>query len=125
MGGRARRRDPALPGQRLRHREDGLQSKINESGQWAVLIFTTTHYPLPTTDYFRRSRSCLERRPETMKICGERSATCRGCADFSTRLIPKPRNIGRLRYFFRGVMRSPKPSLRAPIILGLSLLVVI
>src|SRR5215475_1845053 len=51
---------------------------------------------------FRRSRSCRERRPEKMKIGGERSATCLGCVAFSARLIPKPRNLGRLRYFSRG-----------------------
>src|SRR5215475_9636718 len=37
-----------------------------------------------------------------MKFGGERSATCRGCAALSTRPLPKPRNLGRLRYFFRG-----------------------
>src|SRR5262245_5547083 len=36
-----------------------------------------------------------------MKIGGESSATCRGCATFSTRQMPKPRNLGRLRYIFR------------------------
>src|SRR5215475_13676781 len=37
-----------------------------------------------------------------MKIGGERSATCRGCAAFSSRHLPNPRNLGRLRYFFLG-----------------------
>src|SRR5215475_10994756 len=37
-----------------------------------------------------------------MKIGGEGSATCRGCAAFSIRPMPKPRNLGRLRYIFRG-----------------------
>jgi len=41
---------------------------------------------------------------ETMKIGGERSATCRGCAVFSTRRMPKPRNLGRLRYVIGGVV---------------------
>jgi len=35
-----------------------------------------------------------------MKIGGECSATCRGCADFSTRPLPEQRNLGRLRYIF-------------------------
>src|SRR5262245_53134433 len=37
-----------------------------------------------------------------MKIGGESSATCRGCAAFSTRHLPKHRNLGRLRCFFGG-----------------------
>src|SRR5262245_12701812 len=37
-----------------------------------------------------------------MKIGGESSATCQGCAAFSSRHMPQPRNLGRLRYFFRG-----------------------
>src|SRR5215475_14429689 len=51
-----------------------------------------------------RSRSCRERHTETMKFGGERSATCQGCAAFSIRTLPNPRNLGRLRYFFRGVV---------------------
>jgi tetratricopeptide (TPR) repeat protein len=41
------------------------------------------------------------RRPETMKIGGASSATCRGCAAFSIRPMSKPRNLGRLRYISR------------------------
>jgi hypothetical protein len=50
----------------------------------------------------RRSLHVALRRPGTMKIGGESSATCRGCATFSSRHIPKPRNLGRVRYFFEG-----------------------
>src|SRR5262245_40478238 len=53
---------------------------------------------------FPRSRQCRERRLLTTKIGRESSATCRGCAAFSTRLTPKPRNLDRLRYFFRGAV---------------------
>src|SRR5262245_22304187 len=37
-----------------------------------------------------------------MKIDGESSATCRGCAASAWDESRKPRNLGRLRYFFRG-----------------------
>ena len=47
-----------------------------------------------------RSRLCRKRHPEIIKIGGERSATCRGCAAFLTRHMPEQRNLGRLRYFF-------------------------
>jgi hypothetical protein len=47
-----------------------------------------------------RSLYVAWRRPERMKIGGKRSATCRGCAAFSTLPMPKPRNLGRLRYYF-------------------------
>jgi hypothetical protein len=46
-----------------------------------------------------RSLHVALRRPETMKIGGEGSATYRGCAAFSSRHMPKPRNLGRLPYF--------------------------
>src|SRR5262245_14599960 len=53
------------------------------------------------------------RRPERMKIGGEGSATCRGCAAFSTRPMTKPRNLGRLRYIFR-FLKSLQVGLRRP-----------
>src|SRR5262245_30915461 len=52
--------------------------------------------------FFRRSCSCRERRPETMKIGGERSASGPRLRCFPTRPLPERRNLGRLRYIFRG-----------------------
>ncbi|HKQ78209.1 MAG TPA: hypothetical protein VJ810_31205 [Blastocatellia bacterium] len=41
---------------------------------------------------FGRSYLCRERRPETMKIGGERSATSAGCATFSEECVQEDRD---------------------------------
>src|SRR5262245_5410176 len=49
---------------------------------------------------FSEEPSCRERRPDTMKICDKRNATCRRWDTFITRHMTEPRNLDRLRYFF-------------------------
>jgi len=49
---------------------------------------------------FPRSLHVALRRPERMKIAASVAQAGRGCAAFSAHPMPKPRNLGRLRYFF-------------------------
>src|SRR5262245_66545950 len=56
-----------------------------------------------------------------MKTGGESSATCQSCAALSSRHMPKPRNLGRLRYSFLGAPEM-KNRLAGGLILKLSVL---